>query len=764
MSDQPFYRNKSLTPRERTKALLVSMTLSEKCQQLQYHYIRNCSYTPEQLEKGDFDREIKNALEKGLGNIFIGSNNTPEEVARTIQAFQQYLKKYSPSGIPLFVHCESLHGLMGAKTTIFPQAPALAASWDRDLIERVFEAVARESRARGIHITYAPVLDIVTDARWGRSQEAYGEDPYLNSEIGMACIKGYQGGSHEIGEDRIISTAKHFAGYGQGIGGRNFAPSPIPRREMLNNTLRPFRKVVTRGGMMGIMAAHQEIDGVPCHCNKELLTQILREQWGFKGLVISDADDIYRLHAFHKVAETEDDATLMALDAGVDVEILRSHSFLGLERLVNEGKLKESDLDKTVGRVLLAKFEMGLFDTESFAEPEKAQEISFSEAHRTIAKEASDKGIVLLENKDDILPLKKDKIKSISVIGPNARQLYFGTYSPKTAEGISPYDGLEEKCQSLGIEIKYAKGCTITNIEKDEYETELDFNIASNCPELVSDEDNEKRIQEAVEVAESSDVAVLCLGSNLFTSREAVYMNDHRGDRDEIGLPGSQELLIKRIARTGTPIILFLFNGRPLSTAAVSDDIQGLFCCWALGCETGRTVADVLFGDVNPSGKMTLSVPAHVGQIPVYYNQDPSGMFRNYLFSDNKPLYQFGDGLSYTTFSYANLTLSETEIIRGENLFVTVDVTNTGYREGDEVVQLYIRDDYSAVCRPVLELAGFDRIHLKPGETKQVSLPLTNQELGYYGPDYSFVVEPGTFTISCGPNLNNLLSATLSVK
>jgi beta-glucosidase len=748
----------------RAEELLARMSLGEKAAQLQYHFVRKCDYSNAVLESGSFEPELKEKLETGLGNIFLGSNDDPEMVARTINAMQRHAKANTRLSIPIFVHCESLHGLMGKGATIYPSAPALAATWDVALVQRVFSAVALEARSRGIHITYAPVLDIATDARWGRSQETYGEDPYLNSEIGLACIKGYQGDNGSIAKDSVIACAKHFAGYGQAEGGRNFAPAHITRRDLLNKTLLPFRKVVQRGGIMGIMAGHHEIDGVPCHCNRELLTEILRDEWGFRGLVISDADDIHRLHTFHGVAGSKDEATALALRAGIDIEILRSNCFLDLERLVNEGMISETELDATVLRVLQVKFEMGLFDDSSFADPDLARSCSFSDPHRSIAKETSDKGIVLLENKNDLLPLSKTGCRRICVIGPNAKQLYFGTYSPKTAQGISAYDGIAQKCASLGIDVGYAKGCAITSVERDSYETELDFASASGNPELVSDEDNEELIQEAVRVAASSDVAVLCIGSNLFTSREAIFMGDHRGDRDQIDLPGSQELLVKRVAATGTPVVVFLFNGRPISTSAVADDIQGLFCCWALGCETGTSVADVLFGDVNPSGKMTVSIPVHSGQIPVHYNQHPSGQFRNYLFSDSKPQYLFGDGKSYTSFSYSNLNLDRREIGANEMVNVSVDVTNTGEIGGDEIVQLYISDDYSLVCRPVMELAGFQRVSIETGRSETVTFTLGEEALGYYGADYEFVVEPGSFTVSCGGSARELLQAKLTVK
>jgi len=744
------------------------MSLQEKAAQLRYVNYKSLIPEDRRLEAVDEIGELQDQLAAGLGHIFHNSNSAPNVVAHNVRVIQQFARRKTRLGIPLFVHTESLHGLMGRGTTVFPQATALASTWDRDLVERVFTIVAKEARSRGIHITYAPVLDITTDARWGRSQETYGEDPYLNGEIGLACVRGYQGrefrdGTTTIAEDRIISCAKHFAGYGQGEGGRNFGPSRIPRREMRNKVLRPFRKAVTEGGLMAMMAAHQEIDGVPCHMNRELLTETLRDEWGFKGLVISDADDIYRLYSFHRVAEDMDAATLLGLRAGIDIEILRSHCYDELERLVTEGTLKESELDATLARVLRVKFEMGLFEDKGPADPDAAVRIGFCGEHRKVSKEAADKGIILLENRNGLLPLNPAKIKRIAVIGPDADPVQFGSYSPNSAEGVSVVEGLREKCTPLGIEVAYAKGCAITTVESDDYETELDFKKATANPELVSDEANRTLIDEAMKTAAGADVAVVCVGSNHFTSREAVFMQDHRGDRDRVDLPGSQSLLIREVAGTGTPVVVVMFNGRPMSTADVIGHIQALFCAWALGCETGRTVADVLFGDVNPSGKLTVSLPIHVGQIPVHYNQPPSGMFRNYLFSDNKPQYPFGYGLSYTTFTYNNLRLEPDEISAGGSTRATVEVTNTGDRSGDEIVQLYIRDDFSTVTRPVLELAGFERVHLSPAETRRVTFDLTPEALGLYGLDYTFTVEPGTFTIYAGPHSQELLETTLRV-
>lgn len=773
--DIPKYKDPSLTHSERLKDLMRNMNIQQKIHQLLIYHSRFLDLdTSKEYSRQTLPAALTDKLDNGLGNIFhFSTTAAPEVQAKNANLLQKYILEKSQLGIPLLFQCESLHGLISKDSTSFPQSIGLSSSWDPDLARRISSAIALETRSRGMHISYAPLLDIATDPRWGRFQETFGEDPYLTSVLGRETILGYQGsGKTRLDKDHIASAAKHFAGYGQLDGGRNFAPSHITRRDLMDRILKPFKTAVKEAGLAGIMPAHQEIDGVPCHGNYWLLQTILRHTWGFTGFIVSDADDIYRLEHLHSTALDQEDALTQALKNGISLDIGSSRTYNDLFPVIEKNPKLEKDLDFAVEKILSLKFQLGLFE-HPYVDTGRTVTVNHINKHRSLAREAADKSIVLLENKNNFLPLRKDKIKSIAVIGPNAYAPPVGTYtSAETPElTISLHQGMKEKATELNIQYHFAQGCYINTMDRYEskiHETEMDEEAVGNIrnnPALISDTENQPYLDEAVEAAQKADVAVVCVGENLWTDREAIYAGDSRGDRDQLDLAGSQNKLVQAVAETGTPIILALYNGRPLAARSAYESAEAVLECWYPGCEGGSSIADIIFGDVNPSGKLTCSIPRGVGQLPVHYNQKPTGMFRNYLFVENGPLYPFGYGLTYTEFNYSNVRIDTKTVGPDQTLTIAVNVTNTGNFDGDEIVQLYIRDEKASVTRPVKELKGFQRVHLKQGETKQVDFQITpEQDLTFCGVDYKTVVEDGFFTIMVGPHSEEYITDRFEVK
>ncbi len=747
---------------ERVRDVLRRMNTAEKINQLLFYHRRFLDIDPAQeLSADTIPGSLKRKLRNGLGNIFQHSSSTPPVIhARNSNVLQRYVVEHSRLGIPLLMHTESLHGLVAKDATSFPQIVGLACSWDRHLIRRIFETVALEARSRGLHVTFAPLLDIGSDPRWGRFQETFGEDPYLTAELGRETILGYQGsGPNRLDSSHVASAAKHFAGYGQADGGRNFAPARIPLRELRERILEPFRVAVQDADLAGIMPAHHEIDGVPCHGNEWLLKTLLRDTWGFGGIVVSDADDIHRLAELHHTAKNDEDATMQALRCGISLDIGGSRSYRLLPGIIEKHPSLLEHVDVAVERILALKFQLGLFDTPYVSEG-RAARVNHTDTSRALSKQASDKSIVLLENREQFLPLTPEHICSIAVIGPNASTPPVGSYtsaeSPELT--VSVYAGMKKKAEALGIDVHFAQGCYIDVMDTQQsaiHETEMEIEDAGKQKRegLVPDDENAPLIAEAVTAARASDVAVLCVGGNIRTDREAIYAGDSRGDRDTLDLAGSQQRLIDAVAATGTPIVLVLIHGRALSVVKAVQASAAVLGCFYPGCEGGTSIADIIFGDVNPSGKLSVTIPRSVGQLPAVYNQKSTGRFRNYLYTENAPLFPFGFGLSYTTFRYDGPWIDKKATRADEPVSVSVDVTNTGSRTGDEVVQLYVRDEKASVTRPLRELKGFERVTLAAGETKTVSFTITPaRDLRFCGLDYTMATEPGWFTVMVGPS------------
>jgi beta-glucosidase len=758
--DQPAYRDSKLPIEQRIADLLARMTLEEKIAQLTSGMDRTVLASDPKSAlvdaKGSFQPERAAVLIKnGIGQISRPSGmRGPRQNAEFANTIQKWLKENTRLGIPVVFHEECLHGHAANKGTSFPQAIALASTWDPSIVEEVFSATAEEVRARGSQQCLTPVLDLARDPRWGRTEETYGEDPYLGSRIGVAAVKGFQGTGPFIDKSHVIATAKHFAVHGQPEGGANTAPGNYSERIIREYFLKPFEAAVREGGIQSVMASYNEIDGIPSHGNKFLLDNILRQEWGFNGVVVSDYFGIRQLRSKHHVVATNEEAAMLALESGVDVEL----PYIEVNNLLldsaKQGKISEAYVDRAVARILRSKFITGLFD-DPYVDPDLAEKVTNSGDHQQLALRAARKAIILLKNNGNLLPLNKANYKRIAVIGPNAAEAHLGGYSGMPGRGISILQGIKEKA-GASTEVLYSVGCKITETGTgNETMPTFEDKLALGDSAL-----NAKRIQEAVAVAEKSDIIVLALGGNEQTSREA--WENHLGDRSSLDLPGNQDDLVKAMVALGKPIVVFLIHGRPNSINYIAENVPAILEGWYLGQETGTAVADVLFGDFNPGGKLPVSVPRSVGQLPIYYNQKPSARLQ-YVDSTSLPLYPFGWGLSYSSFKYGTVSVSPDSIGPEGKTKVAVDVTNTGTVRGDEVVQLYIRDEVSSVTRPVKELKGFRRITLDPGKTQTVEFTLGPDELSFLNRDMHRIVEPGVFKIMVGGNSVDLVEATLTV-
>lgn len=742
---KPAYLNPSLPPERRTRDLLSRMTVKEKVAQMLCVWEQKSTTLVD--EQGNFDPEkakkhFKDRL--GLGQVGrpsdAGGGRNARQNAELTNAIQKFFIENSRLGIPVVFHEECLHGQAAPDATSFPQPIGLAATFNPELVQKVFEATAAEARARGTHQALTPVVDVAREPRWGRVEETYGEDPYLVSCMGIAAVRGFQGDASFKDKKHVIATLKHFAAHGQPESGTNCAPVNVSERILREVFLAPFKQAIRKGGAISVMASYNEIDGIPSHANRWLLRDVLRKEWGFKGYVVSDYFAIRELNerpgffGNYLAADTREAAAL-AVRAGVNIELPDPDCYPHLPELVRKGVIRESLLDELVAPMLLWKFRLGLFE-DPYVDPAAAEEIVGCDAHRELALQAARETITLLKNERGTVPLDARKIKTLAVIGPNADRQLLGGYSGKPKRYSTVLEGLRKRAGSMNI--VYHEGCKITiggSWQQDEV-------VPSNPAE------DRKSIAEAVEVARQADAVVLAIGGNEQTSREA-WMSNHMGDRTSLDMVGRQDELVDAIAATGKPIIAVLFNGRPLSIRNLAEKADAIFECWYLGQETGDAVAEVLFGDVSPGGKLPITIPRSAGHLPAYYNYKPAAR-RGYLFDDVSPLYPFGFGLSYTTFAFGEPRLTKRTIKPNESTAVRVEVTNTGSVTGDEVVQMYIRDRISSVTRPVKELKGFGRITLGPGESATVEFEITPEHLAFYDINMKYVVEPGEFEIMVG--------------
>jgi beta-glucosidase len=737
----------------RVKDLLSRMTLEEKAAQMMCVWQEKAAKLVDAQGHFDFNKASA-AFKEGWGIGQVGRPSdagskaaTPadgrdaRQMAELTNAIQKFFLEHSRLGIPVFFHEECLHGHAAKDGTSFPQPIGLGATFNPALVESLYAMTAEEARMRGTHQALTPVVDVARDPRWGRVEETFGEDPHLVSQLGMAAVRGFQGDASFKDKKHVVATLKHFAAHGQPESGMNCAPANVSMRVLRETFFRPFQEAIQKAGAISVMASYNEIDGVPSHANEWLLRDVLRKEWGFKGFVVSDYYAIWELsnrgdtHGHHVAADKRQAAEL-AVRAGVNIELPEPDCYQHLIGLFREDVLKASQLDELVAPMLLWKFKMGLFD-DPYVDPAEAGRVVGCEANRRLALQAARETITLLKNDTDLAPLDPAKLKTIAVVGPNANRSLLGGYSGVPKHNVTVLDGIKAKVGD-SVKVFYSEGCKIT------------VNASWQQDEVVFSEpaDDRKQIAAAVEVAKQADVIILAIGGNEQTSREA-WSRKHMGDRASLDLIGRQNELVDAMVATGKPVIALLFNGRPLAITHLSEKVPTILECWYLGQECGHAVADVLFGDVNPGGKLPISIPRSVGHLPVFYNYKPSAR-RGYLGDEVSALFPFGFGISYTTFACTNVRLEKSTIKLGESTRLSVTVANTGQRAGTEVVQMYIRDCVSSVTRPVKELKGFQKVSLKPGKKKTVSLDITPELLAFYDVKMKFTVEPGEFEIMAG--------------
>jgi beta-glucosidase len=759
------YKDAALPVDKRIDDLLGRMTLEEKVMQMQ------CTWqakTEMQDAKGEFsaakaqkaypnglgmigrpsDRQLGQAA--GAGDTGANKNRNAIDTANYVNAIQKWAVEQTRLGIPLFMHEEALHGYVAPDATSFPQSIGLASSFDPDMTQKIFSVAAREMRARGANLALAPVVDVAREPRWGRIEETYGEDPYLCGEMGRAAVIGFAGTDKKLAKDKVFVTLKHMTGHGQPESGTNIGPAEVSERTLREEFFPPFEKLIKETNVGCVMPSYNEIGGIPSHANHWLLHKVLREEWGFKGLTVSDYFGINELITRHKLAATPKEAAYRAFKAGVDVETPDGLAYKTLGELVKEKRIAESEIDVVVRRILEMKFQAGLFE-QPYVDAKMADRLTATPDAVALARLAATRTPVLLKNDKGLLPLNAKKVGKVLLLGTHAKDCPIGGYSDIPRHVVSIYEGLQAEAKAQGFALSYSEGVRITEARvwgADE--------IKFTPPEV-----NARLIAAAVEAAKSADTIIMVLGDNEQTSREA-WADNHLGDRESLDLMGQQNDLAKAIFALGKPTVVFLLNGRPLSVNLLAEKADALIEGWYMGQETGFAAADLLFGRANPGGKLPVSIARSVGQLPVFYNHKPSAR-RGYIDGSTKPLYPFGFGLSYTTFAISEPRLAKATITAGESTKVEVDVTNTGKVAGDEVVQIYIRDDVSSVTRPVLELKAFKRVTLQPGEKRTLSFDIKPSDLWFYNTEMVRVVEPGSFTIHAGPDSVNLKSAKLMV-
>ena len=758
-SERPLYKDAAQPIERRVEDLLSRMTIEEKVGQMVAIWEHRGRI---QAPNGTFSAErASRAFPNGLGMVSRPSdrrghdnapagNKGPRETAEWVNAAQRWAVERTRLGIPILFHEEALHGYVARDSTSFPQSIALASTFDPALVERIFNVASREMRARGVHLALAPVVDVARDPRWGRIEETYGEDPHLVSEMSLAAIRGFQGTTLPLGPQRVFVTLKHMTGHGQPESGTNVGPAQLGERTLRENFFPPFERAVRELPIRSVMASYNEIDGVPSHANRWLLHDVLRTEWGFRGAVVSDYFAIREMVTRHRMAADLREAAVRAMEAGVDIETPDGEAYNHLPELVRQGRVTMAQIDDAVRRVLTMKFEAGLFENP-YVDAAAADRLTATADAVALAREAAARSMVLLRNENNVLPLDASRIRRMAVIGTHARDTPIGGYSDVPRNVVSVLDGMRAEANGR-FQVDYAEGVRIT---EQRVWAQDEVNLT---PPAV----NDRLRREAIETARNADVIVMVLGDNEQTSREA-WADNHLGDRDSLDMIGPQDELAREIFALGKPTVVILLNGRPLAVNYLAANAPALIEGWYLGQETGHAVADVVFGRVNPGGRLPVTIARNVGQLPVFYNRKPTAR-RGYLFGTTAPLYPFGYGLSYTRFTMSAPRLARRTIGAQDNVAVEVDVENVGRRAGDEVVQLYVRDDAASVTRPVLELKHFQRVTLRAGERRTVRFQLTPADLSLWNLQMRRVVEPGTFTISAGPNSVDLRNVTLTVR
>lgn len=742
------YKNPALSIDERVADLLARMTIEEKVGQLRctmaWNYIS--TITGKKTKTVELTESFKKDMAEGhIGMLWatyradpwtqksLENGLTPELAAEAGNALQRYVLENTRLGIPLFLAEEAPHGHMAIGATVFPTGLAMAATWSPALVEEAGKVIAKEIRLQGGHISYGPVLDLARDPRWSRVEETMGEDPVLTAMLGAAMVRGLGGGDLRQ-PFSTLATLKHFIAYGTTEGGQNGGPTVIGERELQEQFLPPFRKAI-EAGALSVMTSYNSMDGIPCTANDYLLTDVLRRQWQFRGFVVSDLYAIDGLAGTHHVAADRQQAGTMALQSGVDVD-LGASAYAHLVEAVRQGKITEAPIDSAVAHVLRMKFEMGLFE-HPYVNAKATREVG-CEAHKEVALKTAQAAVTLLKNVGNVLPMRKDV--RILVCGPNADNRYnmLGDYTAPQADKdvVTILEGIRAKMPSSQVE--YVKGCAVRDTA-------------------------EQQIAEAVAAARRADVVVCCVGGSSARDFRTSYketgaaetdskvisdMECGEGfDRASLSLLGHQQPLLEALKATGKPLVVVYIEGRPMDKRWAAANADALLTVYYPGGQGGTAIADVLFGDYNPSGRLPVSVPTDVGQLPVHYNRKAPRP-HDYVEMSAAPLYPFGYGLSYTTFEYANLRIQPTG--NGREFRVSADISNKGPRDGEEVVQLYLRDDLASTVQPLRQLKAFERIFIPKGETRTVTLTLTEDDFAIIDRQLRRVIEPGSFTVMVG--------------
>lgn len=735
-TDTPKYLNPMLSIDKRVDDLMQRMTLEDKVSQMnQFVGLEHMRSGNPNDDKANNDAQgfYKDLSINDVTNLTIeGKIGSFLHVLTAKEAnYLQELALKSPLKIPLLIGIDAIHGnALVSGTTVYPSPIGLASTWDDSFLYSVGKQTAKEMRATGSHWAFTPNIDILRDPRWGRVGETLGEDPFMVGNMGASMINGFQQDDF-TGTQKVIACAKHLIGGGESINGLNAAPADISLRTLREVHLPPYKKAID-AGVYSIMAAHNELNGVPCHMNKWLMTDVLRDEFGFNGFYVSDWLDIERINTLHHTAKDMKEASYLSVDAGMDMHMHGPKFTEAIIASVEEGKLSIDRVNDACRKILTAKFKLGLFENR-FVDLEKKEEFLFTKEHKATALESARKGIVLLKN-NGILPLQESSSKkNIFVTGPNANnQSILGDWhAVQPSENVTTiYEGIKALGETKGYSVDY-------------------FNSGENIRKI-----KDSKIKEAAEKAKKADFAIVVLGDNSMRYKWKDKTAGENMARASLNLFGKQLDLIKEIKKTGTPVVVVLVNGKPISEPWLQNNIPAILESWEPGNLGGQAVAEILFGDVNPSGRLPLTVPRSVGQLRMIYNHKPSAYFHKYADEKKTPLYPFGYGLSYTNYKYSTPLLSDNTLTKENTILVTTEIKNTGEVDGEEVAQLYIRDNVSSVTRPVKELKGYQRVFLKAGETKTVEFTLGAESFAFYDINMNYVVEPGTFTIMTGSSSN----------
>ena len=731
------YLDPAATTENRVNDLMQRMTLEDKVYQM------NQFVGLDHMRKGNPNDDKANNDAQGFYKDLSINDVTNLTIEGKIGSFlhvlsakeANYLQELalkSPLKIPVLIGIDAIHGnALVSGTTVYPSPIGLASTWDDTFLYSIGKQTAKEMRATGSHWTFTPNIDILRDPRWGRVGETLGEDPFMVGNMGAAMINGFQQDDF-TGTQKVIACVKHLIGGGESINGLNAAPADISLRTLREVHLPPYKKAID-AGVYSIMAAHNELNGVPCHMNKWLMTDVLRNEFGFNGFYVSDWLDIERINTLHHTAKDMKEASYLSVDAGMDMHMHGPKFTDAIIASVKEGSLSISRVNDACRKILTAKFKLGLFENR-FVDLEKKEELLFTEEHKATALESARKGIVLLKN-NGILPLQKTTSKkNIFITGPNANnQSILGDWhAVQPDENVTTiYEGIKTLGETKGYSVNY-------------------FNSGENIRKI-----QDSKIKEAAKSAKNADFAIVVVGDNSMRYKWKDKTAGENMARASLDLFGKQLDLVQAIEKTGTPVIIVLVNGKPISEPWLQKNIPAIIESWEPGNLGGQAVAEVLFGDVNPSGKLPLTVARSVGQLRMIYNHKPSAYFHKYADEKKTPLYPFGFGLSYTNYTYGKPTLSNTSLNKENTITVTVEITNSGMVDGEEIAQLYIRDNVSSVTRPVKELKGYQRVALKAGETKKVNFSLNAESLAFYDINMNYCVEPGIFTIMTGSSSNS---------